>query len=177
MFSSARRDGNFCYMGYFPRKNFSVCNVPDSLLVYIIGSSGRIRSTTGTWAEPLFSMPNLMDDVPLNGSGDYIERGEHKVGQGGCAACMLVTSVLVKHILRMLLLAQMTFANNQHPKMHMLQNLIVLPTCMPIKCTLQCIQRGSAGLTNVHANQSTGNLSRSSSVQHHRIACNHVGAD
>jgi hypothetical protein len=32
-------------------------------------------------------MPNLIHDVSLNGSGDYIERGEHKVGQeAGCAA-------------------------------------------------------------------------------------------
>ena len=76
----------------------------------------------------------------------------------------------VKHILRMLLLAQMTFANNRHQKMHILQDLNVLPRCMPMKCTLQCIQRGSAGLTKVHANQLTGNLSRSSSVYRHRVA-------
>jgi hypothetical protein len=74
-------------------------------------------------------MPNLIHDVSLKGRGDYIERGEHKVGQEeGCVACMLVANVLMKHILRMLLLAQMTFANNRHQKMHILQDLIVLPT-------------------------------------------------
>ena len=78
----------FCYMGVISTEKL-LCVLITSLtlsLVYIIGSSGRIRPTTGTWAEPLFSVPNLIHDVPLNGSGDCIERGEHKVGQeGGCA--------------------------------------------------------------------------------------------
>ena len=76
------------------KTSLCVDNVPNSLPVYIIGSSGRIRPTTGTWAEPLFSVPNLIHDVPLNGSGDCIERGEHKVGQEeGCAASLSETYI------------------------------------------------------------------------------------
>jgi hypothetical protein len=74
-----------------------------------------------------------------------------------------VANVLVKHILRILLLAQMTFANIRHQKVYILQDLIILPRCLPIKCTLQCIQRGTAGLKRVHAKQAKGNLSHSSS--------------
>jgi hypothetical protein len=61
LFSSARRDVKFCYMGVISTEKL-LCVLITSLtlsLVYIIGSSGRIRSTTGTWAEPLFSNAKL----------------------------------------------------------------------------------------------------------------------
>jgi hypothetical protein len=148
------------------RKNFSIGNIPNALLVCISHSSGRIISSTGMWLSHLFTMPNLTrwhlveEKWRLHWERGTKSRSRRRLRRMRAST---VANVLVKHILRILLLAQMTFANIRHQKVYILQDLIILPRCLPIKCTLQCIQRGTAGLKRVHANQAKGNLSHSSS--------------
>jgi len=55
---------------FLPQNFFVVTPLTLSLCTSLAVASGRRRSATGTWAESLVKMPNMLHVVSLKGSGD-----------------------------------------------------------------------------------------------------------